>query len=423
MKLVLYIFFALLITCTLNSQSITSLKNRFNTYLNFNGSLNSQVAFSDNSVSILSAGKPEFTVFTDEQQTFSLLLTSLKPSDFTSIYTWKKNKHLTNKQLDSLTNTIKTEKKTNLSLAGKKIAIDPGHFAGNMDVARIEQKFLDFTPTPANGLKDTIRISEGILTYETADILKHKLEEQGAIVFMTRPKQNYTSFQITYDEWFNTKRLNVFDSLNKAGAMDLARKNKLIKLSKNKLFWEFFRDYELLERSRIINEFKPDITIIIHYNVDEKNTDWKNPTHKNYTMTFIGGGMTGDNLSKQINKNHFLRLLLSNQLNESEKLSSLTVNEFHKQMNIPIAKQHDASYLSENCLKTPSPGVFCRNLVLCRTINSTLVYGECLYQDNINECVNLNKSDLLIYEQKVPKRIYEAANCYYNAINMYFSNQ
>ncbi len=113
------------------------------------------------------------------------------------------------------------------------------------------------------------------------------------------------------------KKKIVLDSLLKTGTINASRYATLMKLPKQKLFWEFFRDYELMERARIINEFKPDLTIIIHYNVDEKNTDWKKPTRKNHTMAFIGGGMTANNFSSQINKIHFLRLLLTNQIHEA----------------------------------------------------------------------------------------------------------
>jgi N-acetylmuramoyl-L-alanine amidase len=419
----LKLFFILASMNTLFGQSVPELEKRFNTYLNFNGSLNSFVNFNEHSVSILSSGKSEFTVYDDEIAILSGLLKTLKPADFVSIYTWKKNTHLTKKQLDSLLAkqggfSLPNNSK---SISGKRIAIDAGHFAGNMDVARIEQKFIDFSPSPQNGLKDTIRFNEGRLTYQTAHILKHKLEEQGAVVMLTRPQQNYTAFQMTYDDWIAKRKKTVLDSLLKAGAMGAKRHASLMKLSKQKLFWEFFRDYELMERARIVNEFKPDVTVIVHYNVDEKNTDWKNPGPKNYTMTFIGGGMTADNFSKVINKVHFLRLLLSDQLNRSEKLSSLTVNQFSKEMNIPVAQKSNADYLRDNCLKTSSEGVFCRNLALCRTINSPLVYGECLYQDNVKECLNLSREDVEAYGQKSSKRIYQAANCYYNAINAYFS--
>lgn len=421
-----YLIVVLSVLChNLSGQLTPDLEKRFNTYLNFNGSLTSQVNFKEHSVSIMNAGKNEFTLYENEYATLSGLLKVLKPVEFVSIYNWKKNTRLDKKQLDSL---FAASGKLSLpnnskSISGKRIAIDPGHFAGNMEVARIEQKFIDFAPSPHNNLKDTIRFNEGRLTYQTAYILKHQLEEQGAIVMVTRPQQNYTAFQMTYDDWMTKRKKNVLDSLLKAGSIDTRRHAMLMKLSKQKLFWEFFRDYELMERARIVNEFKPDITVIIHYNVDEKNTDWKNPGPKNYTMAFIGGGMTSDNFSKTINKVHFLRLLLTDQLNRSENLASLTVNQFNKEMTIPIAQKSDADYLRDNCLKTASEGVFCRNLALCRTINSPLVYGECLYQDNVKECLVLGREDFEIYGQKSPKRIYQAANCYYNAINTYFSQQ
>lgn len=406
------------------SQTTAELKKKFNTYLSFNGSLNSLVSFNEHSVSILKAGLPEFTAYTDELPKLSLLLKAKKPEDILAIYAWKKNTHLSQKQLDSLLegqnlSTVYAYKQP--ALKGKKIAIDPGHFAGDMQTARIEQKFIYFAPSAANSLKDTIRFNEGTLTFQTAEVLRLLLLEQGAIVMVTRPKQNYTSFQLSYDDWFLKRKKTVLDSLLQANAMDAKRHAKLIQLSKEKLFWEFFRDYELMERSRLINQFKPDATAIIHYNVDEKNTDWINPGNKNFTMAFIGGGMTADNFSKPINKVHFLRLLISDQLTESERLSALTVKQFSSKMGIPIAQRSDADYLRDNCMKTPSNGVFCRNLALCRTINSVLVYGECLYQDNINECLRLNTCDYEVQGQKVPKRIYEAALCYYNAINDYFS--
>ncbi len=419
MKLFFYFIF---ISNIIFSQSISDLKTRFDTYLNFNGSLNQSVSFTEKSVSIKNAGKSDFTVYEGEQEILTTLLKTKKTSEFITIYNWKKNNRLSKKQIDSLAKTIsQVTYLSSTSLQGKRIAIDPGHFAGNMTDAKVEQKFIDFSPSSSNLLKDTIRFNEGTLTYQTATILKHKLEEQGAIVMVTRPQQNYTAFQITYDTWFVKRKKIVLDSLVKTNSMDSKRYAVLMKLPKQKLFWEFFRDFELGERARLINEFKPDATVIIHYNVDEKNTDWVNPTTKNYTMTFIGGGMTADNFSKTINKIHFLRLLLSDQLNQSEKLASLTVNQFNKELHIPIAQKHDADYLRDNCLKTPSSGVFCRNLALCRMINSPLVYGEALYQDNLKECNQLCKNDYEINNQKVPKRIQETAMCYYQALSAYFS--
>jgi N-acetylmuramoyl-L-alanine amidase len=422
MKLLIYSFIYLFFSFAIKSQTIVDLKNRFNTYLNFKESLNHLVSFHQNAVSISNMGKAEFTVYENEINCLSLVFTNFKTTELINFYNWKKNRILTTKQIDSLFNRVgSTRKNVSPSLKGKRIAIDAGHFAGNMEVAKIEQKFIEFKPSPENKLRDTIRFNEGFLTFQTAELLKHQLEEQGAVVFMTRPRQNYTSFQITYNDWILRKKKRTLDSLLKTGNISYQRHATLMKLSAQKLFWEFFRDFELMERARIINEFKPDVSIIIHYNVDEKNADWKSPTSKNYTMAFIAGGITADNFSKTINKIHFLRLLISNQINESERLSSLTVNQFNKLMNIKVAKKNDADYLRENCLNTPSVGVFCRNLALCRHINSTLVYGECLYQDNESECVKLSTNDYELNNQKIPKRIYEAAMSYYHAVNEFFS--
>ncbi len=419
MKLILsFVFFS----STLFSQTTIELKDKFNTYLNFNGSLNSVVSFSETSFSILNTNSSEFTLYNNEFRFFETLLKSLPTEQLNLIYEWKKNKKLTSKQLDSLVLLIPSQTKGSIKtgLKNKRIAIDPGHFAGNVTDARVEQKFICFAPSPLNNFKDTLQFNEGFLTYATAQILKYQLEEQGAIVMLTRPEQNYTAFGLTYTDWYNTKRSIVLDSLLKIKNIEQKKYEALKKQTKEKLFWDFFRDYELAERARKINAFKPDATVIIHYNVDEKNKDWLNPTSKNFTMSFIGGGMTKDNFSKTSSKIHFLRLLLSNQLPESEKLASLTVNLFNQDLKIPIAKQSNATYLNESCIKTKSAGVFCRNLALCRIINSPLVYGETLYQDNNQECLVLSKNDFETYNVKVPKRITLVANCYYKALERFF---
>lgn len=417
------LFVSLCFFCQLlYSQTTAELKYNFNTYLNFKGSLNSVVSFSETSFSILNAGKPEFTLYNSEFHFFESLLKSLPTEQLSFIYEWKKNKKLSSKQIDSLFSLIPTQGIPVLKagLKNRRIAIDPGHFASNVTDARVEQKFICFAPSAQNTLKDTIQFNEGFLTFATAEILKHKLEEQGAIVMLSRPQQNYTAFDITYNDWYNVKRVKVLDSLLKIKNIEQKRYDILIKQTKEKLFWDFFRDYELAERAGKINAFKPDATVIIHYNVDETNKDWINPTTKNYTMTFIGGGMVKDNFSKTSSKVHFLRLLLSKQLLESEKLSALTVNLFHKELNVPIAQPNNALYLSESCNKTKSTGVFCRNLALCRIVNSPLVYGETLYQDNLNECLQLSKNDFEIYNIKIPKRINQVADCYFKALESYF---
>jgi hypothetical protein len=187
------------------------------------------------------------------------------------------------------------------------------------------------------------------------------------------------------------------------------------------LFSSFFKDYELQHRADVINAFAPDLTVIIHYNVDEKNTDWKKPSDKNFCMAFIPGCLTVDNLKSTQGKINLLRLLLCTDLDESELISGLVVGELSKQLNIPIANKTDASYLSEHCMSSPTKGVYSRNLALCRMVKTPIVYGECLYQDCENECYALTQNTETIYGVKTNKRVVLAAQSFYTAIMQYYT--
>ena len=287
--------------------------------------------------------------------------------------------------------------------------------------AQSEQKFLFFVPDSTNGKADTVKIFESLLTFNTAHILKNLLEEKGAEVFVTRNRSDFTSFNCTYQEWIKYHRKRSLDSLRQNGSLSAEKYNKLLKCNNYTLFWDFFRDYDLANRCNKVNAFVPDLTVIIHYNVDEKNAPWKQHTKKNFSMTFIGGAFT--DISKTESKINFLRLLITDQLNSSEDLSAKTVFNFNKILEIPIAKAVDADYLRDNCLITASPGVFCRNLALCRKINSPLVYGESLYQDNEKECKQLMLCDVDIYGIKTNERLKKVAVSYFDAVIRYLASK
>ncbi len=396
-------------------------QRKFSTYLNFRGSLSAAVQIDRDGVKIMGGGQVRgrggLTIYWEEAEAFVQLTKTLAPDSMEALINRKASVRWDKKFLeDAMKRIAQKENTRSFSLSGKRIVLDPGHIAGNMDMARIEQKFLHFTKKNHEGLAvDSLDIVEGMLTWQTASILKKMLEEQGAEVFMSRG-DNETCFGITYTQWVKTRKKTVLDSLKKNGEISLQKYSQLVQAGEQKLFWEFFRDYELMNRAKKINAFHPDISVIIHYNVDEKNTDWLKPSEKNFNMAFIPGGMTADVFKNTKGKINFLRLLLSNELEASEKLSALTVQQFHKQLQVPIARQEDALYLKDNCLATPSAGVFCRNLALCRTVNSVLVYGECLFQDNEKECLQLIKKDKTYYGISTNERVYSVARCYFDAL-------
>ena len=306
-------------------------------------------------------------------------------------------------------------------LKGVKVAIDAGHIAGDMEMGNIEKKCLTFKCDSIAGLVDSIAIAEGALTFATAVLLKDKLEAEGANVFMTRPFNNSSAFGVTFDSWLETNYRNSVDSLYKIGKLTLSQKQFFLsaKATKRDKFRVIFKDVDLQKRAEIINNNKPDITIIIHYNVDETNTGWTKPANKNFNMAFVGGAFMKNDLSTPEKRFEFIRLLISNDLEKSIELSSLMVQSFEKNLKVKTATINDAIYLREGCLPTGKPGVYCRNLQLTRYIHSPLVYGETLYQDNKMECKALNKE----CEKIKNSRVQQVAEAYFQGVLKYMEKQ
>jgi N-acetylmuramoyl-L-alanine amidase len=384
------------------------------------------VKFENNALYIEDKGKKEFAVYANELNLISDYFQSTTREQQEEFVRFKKIKKLKPKQLDSLAKLIKRSQRKivqtkEFPLKGYRIAIDPGHFSTNLLDAQTEQKFLYFVPDSINAPSDTVKIFESFLTYNTAHILKNLLEEKGADVLITRTQPDFTSFNCTFQDWMMRYRKRTLDSLFQNELISPEKYKKLLKCDTHTFFWDFFRDYDLANRSNKINAYKPDVSVIIHFNVDEKNAPWKQHSQKNFSMAFIGGAFVEANLNRTENKMDFIRLLLSDQLNRSEKLAVKTVSNFNKLLKIPIAQTVDADYLKDNCLITASPGVFCRNLALCRKINSPLVYGESLYQDNEKETILLMRSDMDIYGIRANERVYHVALSYYDALSHYLS--
>ncbi|MDP1746984.1 MAG: N-acetylmuramoyl-L-alanine amidase [Bacteroidota bacterium] len=302
-------------------------------------------------------------------------------------------------------------------LKGLKIAIDPGHIAGDMEMGDIEKKCLTFKCDSLKGLMDSVAIAEGVLTFATAKLLKDKLEAEGVEVFMTRPFNSSSAFGVTFDDWLKTNYVATVDSLFKVGKLSPAQKQFFLssRPTKRDKFRVIFKDVELAKRSEIINNYNPDLTIIIHYNVDETNTGWVKPADNNFNMVFVGGAFMKNDLPTPQKRFEFLRLLITNDLEKSIALSSDVIQSFEKNLNVKTATIKDATYLLEGCLSAGEVGVYCRNLQLTRFIHGPLVYGETLYQDNMIECIALNKE----CDKTKNLRVQQVAEAYFQGVLNY----
>jgi N-acetylmuramoyl-L-alanine amidase len=419
----------LFFTHTLAAQTIADCKARFDKYLNLKGSLNDQVKFEGNAFYILNDKKEkEFAVYANEVDVLGEFFENSSVTEQSKLYKMKGCNKLSKKQLDSLVITMNSDSKlphvrpASKPLQGIRIAIDPGHFSSNYEDSRVEGKYVRLVNEKTRK-KDTITLVEGQLTFLTAQVLRNMLEEQGAKVIMSRTKENTTSFGQTYAEWYKNRRNKVLDSLKAIKELSDDKYKILKQFPKEKLFWAFFRDYELMQRAQRINSFYPHACVIIHYNVDDKNSPWTSASPRNNSMCFIAGAFGTKDLSKPANKLHFLRMLLGKQIQQSEVIGKHTMNSFEKNLKITRAKQSDTDYLMKHTLNTSCEGLFCRNLILTRCINAPLVYGESLYQDNNKECLMLNASNFNDYGIKTSERVHQVAKSYYEAIMNYYKDE
>lgn len=370
--------------------------------------------------------KPEFFVSWKEIGSFYSIIKNVKPEVLNQIYTSGTYTYESCKKYFPATAPIKNYLNEDqpistlppISLHGYKIAIDPGHIANDFIMGDLEKKHIIIKGDSINGIKDSIEIAEGMLTYASAILLKEKLEKEGATVFLTRTAEK-CAFGKTYMQWKKDDLKTAVDSLYKIGEIKAWQKDYFnsSKAKDRDIFRVIFRDLELAKRVELINNFKPDYTVVIHYNVDETNLDWNKTTDKNFNMCFVGGSFMKNDLSTKEKRFEFSRLLITDDLEKSIAISSSVIKSFESELKVPTATVRDAKYLIEGCLPTEANGVYCRNLQLTRYIHSPIVYGETLYQDNINECKLLSAET----DKTKNKRVQQVADAYFKGILNYIN--
>jgi len=307
---------------------------------------------------------------------------------------------------------------------GIKIALDAGHLAGTSKMAEIEGKRIKLKHPD---LQDSIFFFEGELTYRTVSLLKDSLIQLGAKVFTTR-QSNESSLGYTYFEWLDKYFIHDIDSCLNNNFIDAEEYNfLLIEKTKNTvqsqkiIFHKLFKHLDFYHRAKIINTFRPDLTIIVHFNVDVDNKEWIKPTDKNYNMAFVPGAFMEGEIETQIDFNNFVRLSQTQEIKESIILSGYVLSGLKKHTNVDIIDDYsEISYLNDYCLSTHVKGVFSRNLALTRQIKGTICYVEALYQDNFDESLLLNKNQEYDYSLE---RVREVSNGIIEGITNYLSSK
>lgn len=291
-----------------------------------------------------------------------------------------------------------TNKSKEKPCSGMKIALDPGHIGGVF--SRIEDRYIDI---PSEKGKLRYRFDEGTLAFLTAVHLKELLEKDGATVLMTRESIGVGAYEEDFFSWFLSH-------------IDVSKEERSI----IDIFRGEYNILDLLARAEKINDFNPDLTIMIHFN-DVDASQPSDFSDKNYNMLFIPGSFSSNELKNQSNRYEFLRLLLSSSLEKSQLLSEKIASELLS-LGVPMVQKEEetARYLNSVCLEIGS-GIYCRNLALTRRVHSPLCYGETFIQRNIDECMRLSKKDTSINGVPCSSRLKEVAYAYYQGIKKYWA--
>lgn len=301
-------------------------------------------------------------------------------------------------------------------LSGIRVAIDPGHIATDMKMAKIEGRFIDMKLE--NG--EEIKLKEGDLTLTTAYVLKDSLEKYGAEVFLTRTSiGNKGASNESYNSWKKKHLENKLASEHK-----LTKKQMLHILyhsAESKIYRDYFLQDDLEIRANKINYFKPDVTVVLHYNADELNVGWKKPSKRNFSMVFVPGSFMQKELATKRDRYDFLRILISDNTKSSYYLSKFIMDQFQGYLKVPAVNQETEPRYLKNVAMPLGDGIYARNLRLCRLLNSPMCYGEPLLQDNELELRGLNNNDL--ENGDISPRVIEVANSYFYGILNYINYQ
>lgn len=295
---------------------------------------------------------------------------------------------------------VKKKKRFQLNkpLNQAKIAIDPGHFGG--DFSRLEERYVE-----AEYEGRILSFNEGTLAFLTALHLKNRLEKEGASVMLTRRAIGEGAYPENFFDW-----LKRHPELWEKG------------VSLSSIFCRHYNRLDLRERAKIINEYRPDLTVIIHYNAIESekaNSNQTKLTHRNFNLIFIPGAFCKGELKTLEDRYHFLRLICTEDLENSYLMAKEFVKFFTLHLQVPSLKRKEEKRGFANSLPSID-GVFYRNLLLTRLVKTPLCYGETLIQNDLQEALKLNQINASVSGIPCSQRVIDVANAYFEVIASFF---
>ena len=328
-------------------------------------------------------------------------------------------------------------------LSGLKIALDPKFTGGDL-AKEIEKRYVRIV-----GDNQKIEFAEAAINYYVAELLKYKLEQQGATVLITRSNRK----DHIYREDFNTYRytsnhyqrdVDKFVRRNYKLSEQDEKKAALLSAEKDEVYRDFYRPLVEATRVQMINEFSPNLTLRIGLRLNGKfennNTD---PVNQNVSAVIIPGGYKREDFGTASDRVYFLRHLIPPVLDYSKGIAesilksleslngaSLAVSSKLDKLDPLVTDFKSVTKMTENdgnISESIIGGLFAQMHPYFKFIENPVVEVRAVTQDDEAEAVKLKDGFMEVsilshdYSQ-VPEnnRLMEIANSYFEGIMNYY---
>jgi N-acetylmuramoyl-L-alanine amidase len=238
-------------------------------------------------------------------------------------------------------------------LAGLRIAIDPGHLGGRY--AQMEARWFRIGWSRP--------VEEGEMTLIVAKLLKERLVQLGAEVWLTRTSNGPTT---------SLRPRN----LGAAAAASLSEEGSSLRGGRLEKEAErlFYRVGEIRNRAKLVNErIRPDLVICLHFNAEE----WGNPqrptlTDKNHLHLLLSGAMSREELAHEDERYTMLVKLLGGTHAEELGASDAVARSLAEATGLEPFAYHNSKAISASS----NPYLWIRNLLANRLFECPVVYCE-----------------------------------------------
>ncbi|MGZ3696904.1 MAG: hypothetical protein ACXVCH_02325 [Bdellovibrionota bacterium] len=286
-------------------------------------------------------------------------------------------------------------------LRGLRVALDPGHMGGSVWDHR--------TGKYASDGHGHI-VSEGLINLQVTLLLEQRLKALGADVMITHrelgpvselPYESYdlkpwaliSLMESALDPWF-TKLLGTAPAGGELYSAFTHDRDFQRNFSESQRSTYFILGADLQARVEKIDDFHPDIVLIIHFDTgDRSGTDQPTVALQgfNATKTFVTGGYEAGEFVSRRDRIGFARHFLSaSSWNSSLQLSRRVVASLHSHLGLPLENNGSSANTRE-----VEPGIFARKLYIPArmTAPAAVSYAECLFYDNAEEFRRLLRAD------------------------------